>query len=283
MTVWIDNTRVGLAFTMTAGLTALVLLSAPSLIQALEPVSLVSVEVGLNVTFACSRTENTGDIFYWFKIKVGYVIETIVEGYFGELILRSHFQNGRFTSWHTGDVYFLNIANVNKEDEATYTCQAGTSYSMRFIGSTHLLVKGPMHESFNVKQIPQAMSVEAGQSVTLQCSILSESKENNSLCPGECSVYWFKSGSQDSSSHIIYTEADDEKAQGSCVYHLFKLIQNSSDSGTYHCAVATCGQILFGQGTHVEIRMYFKLEISTQCHRLQHLKEHLGNKWFSQK
>ncbi|XP_061644412.1 uncharacterized protein LOC133485081 isoform X2 [Phyllopteryx taeniolatus] len=190
---------------MTARLTALLLLSTSHLIQALQPVSLVTAEVGVNVTFVCPRSENMGDIFYWYKMKVGYMIQTIVEGYFGELSLRD-----------------------------------------------------PTHKTFYVKQIPREKSVDAGQSVTLQCSILSESKGNVSQCPNECSVYWFKSGSGDAYPHIIYTDRDKEKAKGSCVYHLSKLIQNSSDTGIYYCAVATCGQILFGQGTNVETRQDLK-------------------------
>ncbi|XP_051908212.1 uncharacterized protein LOC127591922 [Hippocampus zosterae] len=243
---------------MTTGLTAIVLLGALSRIQALQPVSFVTVEVGANVTFTCPHSENMGDIFYWYKMKFGSIIETIVEGYFGELSLRGHFKNVRFRSARVGHTYFLNISSVNKEDEATYTCQAGTSYNMRFIHSMHLLVKDPTHKSLHVKQIPQAKSVEAGQSVLLQCSILSGRRHNVSRCPDNRNVYWFKSGLGDSSPHIIYTNGDDEKARGSCVYHLSKLIQNSSDSGTYYCAVATCGEILFGQGTHVETRQNVK-------------------------
>ncbi|XP_061542294.1 uncharacterized protein LOC133407946 isoform X2 [Phycodurus eques] len=190
---------------MTVRLTALLLLSTSHLIQALQPVSLVTAEVGVNITFVCPRSENMGDIFYWYKMKVGYMIQTIVEGYFGELSLRD-----------------------------------------------------PTHKTFYVKQIPREKSVDAGQSVTLQCSILSETKGNVSECPDECSVYWFKSGSGDAYPHIIYTDRDEEKAKGSCVYHLSKLIQNSSDTGIYYCAVATCGQILFGQGTNVETRQDLK-------------------------
>ncbi|XP_061690943.1 uncharacterized protein LOC133508673 [Syngnathoides biaculeatus] len=239
---------------MTVGLGALLLLAPLLPIRALQPVSLVTVEVGVNVTFVCPRSENMGDIFYWYKMKIGYTIQTIVEGYFGQLSLRGLFKDGRFSTARVSDAYILNITNVNKEDEATYTCQAGTSYNMRFIDSTHLLVKDPTQKTFYVKQIPQAKSVDAGQSVTFQCSIFSKSHRNVSLCPEKSTVYWFKSGSGDSYPHMIYTDRDEEKLQGSCVYHLSKLMRDSSDTGMYYCAVATCGEILFGQGTNVETR-----------------------------
>uniref|UniRef100_A0A671Y4B9 Ig-like domain-containing protein n=1 Tax=Sparus aurata TaxID=8175 RepID=A0A671Y4B9_SPAAU len=42
--------------------------------------------------------------------------------------------------------------------------------------------------------------------------------------------------------------------QKSCVYHFSKKV-SSSDAGTYYCAVATCGEILFGNGAKVETGM----------------------------
>lgn len=107
----------------------------------------------------------------------------------------------------------------------------------------------------------------------LQCSILSRRRHNVSQCPDNRNVYWFKSGLGDSSPHIIYTDGDDEKVRGSCVYHLSKLIQNSSDSGTYYCAMATCGEILFGQGTHVETRMYIRFKICIHLYEYITLKQ----------
>ncbi|XP_038554920.1 uncharacterized protein LOC119888436 [Micropterus salmoides] len=82
-----------------------------------------------------------------------------------------------------------------------------------------------------------------GDSVTLQCSVLSES--DNETCPGDHSVYWFRAGSDKSHPDIIYTDGNghDEcdkrsDSQKSCVYHFSKNV-SSSDAGTYYCAVAT--------------------------------------------
>nr|XP_057933421.1 uncharacterized protein LOC131132125 [Doryrhamphus excisus] len=268
---------------MMAGLTALVLISTlgefrylyfvfstlsmyklffliffTALVQAydLKPMSFVVVEVGVNVTLVCPHLHHMRDIFYWYKMKFGSMIQTVAAGYFGEVLLQSPFKYERFASALTGDRYILNITDVRKDDEAMYTCQAGTSYNMRFISGTHLVVKDQKHKSFHVKQIPQSKSVDEGQSVTMQCSILTESKEHLHQCPDQHSVYWLKSGLGESHPHIIYSDGDEEQDKRRCVYHLSLKIHNSSDMGTYYCAVATCGQILFGQGTHVETRMY---------------------------
>ncbi|XP_061895645.1 uncharacterized protein LOC133644907 [Entelurus aequoreus] len=245
----------GKTITTMAELTALVLLGALVLSQSYVPITLSLVEVGVNVTLACPRHDDRGDIFYWYKMKFGSMVQTIVEGYFGEMSLRGPFKDGRFVSARTGDMYVLNITNVHKDDEAMYTCQAGTSYNMVFTGGTHLVVKDPRRKSFQVRQIPQSKSVKGGESVTIQCSVLAESKEYFRQCPNQSSVYWLKSGSGESDPHIIYSDSDNEQDPRSCVYHLSLTVLNSSDTGTYYCAVATCGQILFGQGTHVDTQL----------------------------
>ncbi|XP_077465869.1 uncharacterized protein LOC144082518 [Stigmatopora argus] len=238
---------------MTAGLATLWLLSTLAPIGAPKAVAMVTAEMGANVTLLCPHGDRMGEIFYWYKMKAGHSIETIAQGYFGDLSLRDGFKDGKFSGGRGGDVYFLNITRVSKEDEATYTCQAGTSYNMRFIDSTHLLVQDPTQRSFYVRQSPSSEKVEAGQSVTLQCRIVSTGRDAAG-CPERRRVYWFKSGSGDSYLHAIYTEGDEEKVNGSCVYRLSKMVRNSSDTGTYYCAVAACGAIVFGQGTHVETR-----------------------------
>ncbi|XP_047441776.1 uncharacterized protein LOC125008533 [Mugil cephalus] len=108
--------------------------------------------------------------------------------------------------------------------------------------------------SVYVKQTPETASVQLGASVTLQCSLLSRSNESGVQCPGEHRVHWFRTGSGGFHPSVIYTHSNttDEGVGRSCVYHLSKTIQNFSDAGTYYCALVTCGQILFGEGTKVE-------------------------------
>ncbi|XP_056239206.1 uncharacterized protein LOC130173760 isoform X1 [Seriola aureovittata] len=108
--------------------------------------------------------------------------------------------------------------------------------------------------SVHVKQSPETASVQLGASMTLQCSLLYTNKESRAQCPGEHSVHWFRAGSGGFHPGIIYTHSNrsDEQEERSCVYSLSKTIQNSSDAGTYYCAVVTCGEILFGEGTKVE-------------------------------
>ncbi|XP_039669010.1 uncharacterized protein LOC120566554 [Perca fluviatilis] len=112
--------------------------------------------------------------------------------------------------------------------------------------------------NYTVVQWPTVSDpVRPGDSVTLQCSVLSDS--GNKTCPGDDSVFWFRARSNKSYPDIIYTDGRrhnecDKRSdtQKSCVYRFSKNI-SSSDAGTYYCAVATCGEILFGDGTKLDI------------------------------
>ncbi|XP_026036612.1 uncharacterized protein LOC113029808 [Astatotilapia calliptera] len=131
-----------------------------------------------------------------------------------------------------------------------------TTYSQMFSSGTFLAVKDyNQQESIYMKQVPKKESVLIGDSLALQCSLLSTSKEKAFQCPDEHRVYWLRAGSESFTPSIIHTHMDsrDEALKINCVYSLSKTIQDYSDAGTYYCAVLTCGKILFGEGTKVEI------------------------------
>ncbi|KAJ8008363.1 hypothetical protein DPEC_G00104050 [Dallia pectoralis] len=108
-----------------------------------------------------------------------------------------------------------------------------------------------------VFQQPVSESVQPGDSVTLNCTI------NTETCEGEHSVYWFRHDSGESHPGIIYTHGDRSgqcknstetgSPTQSCVYNLPKRNLSLSDAGTYYCAVVSCGEILFGNGTKLDV------------------------------
>ncbi|XP_030001777.1 uncharacterized protein LOC115427380 isoform X2 [Sphaeramia orbicularis] len=247
---------------MIRGLAALILLNISALIQArddAEQISWTVVKPGDNVTIlSCSLPTREVGLFYWYKLRFGYLVQTVAMGTFENVRFQGQFKDSRFSATKVDTVFSLNIANVRKEDEATYYCQAGSTYEICFINGTILTVNDQRNQmSVHVKQHPATLSVELGESVTLQCSLLSDNKGKPIQCPGEHNVHWFRAGSGENRQGIIYTHKNTsiEQDKRKCVYRLSKTIKNSSESGTYYCAVATCGQILFGGGTEIKTEL----------------------------
>uniref|UniRef100_A0A674EDC5 Ig-like domain-containing protein n=1 Tax=Salmo trutta TaxID=8032 RepID=A0A674EDC5_SALTR len=152
----------------------------------------------------------------------------------------------------------LIISKTESGDSATYYCVAMVENKFKFGEGTVLIVKGNISSnSMSVLQQPLSESVQPGDSVTLNCTIHTET------CAGEHSVYWFRHGSGESHPGIIYTHGDSSdqcekipeagSTTQSCVYNLPKRNLSLSDAGTYYCAVASCGEILFGNGTKLDI------------------------------
>ncbi|XP_008302674.1 uncharacterized protein LOC103374375, partial [Stegastes partitus] len=220
-------------------------------------ISLTVADLGDNVTLTCSRSGDQPRFLFWHKLNFGNMFQRVAVGYLNRTTLEYPFNSSRFRFTKRHDVYSLTIRNVRKEDEATYLCQGGSSISMVFFNGTLLAVNDPKNQkkSVYVKQSPDVESVQLGNSVTLRCSLVYKKEENTSRCPGEHRVHWFRAGSE-SNPGIIYTDStcSDGQEGRSCDYRLSKTIRESSDAGTYYCAVATCGQILFGEGTQVETK-----------------------------
>ncbi|XP_017263710.1 uncharacterized protein LOC108231284 isoform X2 [Kryptolebias marmoratus] len=236
------------------GLAVFILLTAFSVIRTLEvpeQVHFFQVELGHAVTLTCEVHGLENGLFYWYKLNFGYMVQTVAMGSFGKVNLKGQFNKTRFRVQNVADVYSLTIKNISKEDEATYFCQAGAAYTMAFVNGTYLAVRGSHNELVYVNQSSDIRSVPLGTTETLQCSLFSEKKESLRKC--ERRAFWFRARTQ-SDTGLIYADKINcgQQAGRSCVYQLSKTIQKSSDTGTYYCAVVTCGEILFGEGTKVE-------------------------------
>uniref|UniRef100_A0A3Q4I1G6 Ig-like domain-containing protein n=1 Tax=Neolamprologus brichardi TaxID=32507 RepID=A0A3Q4I1G6_NEOBR len=100
-------------------------------------------------------------------------------------------------------------------------------------------------------------TVQLGASLTLNCTV------HTGTCDEEHSVYWFKS-SEKSHPGLIYThegrnnrcESKTNTQTDTCVYNLPIKSLNLSDNGMYYCAVASCGHILFGNGTKLGLEVF---------------------------
>uniref|UniRef100_A0A3Q3MW00 Uncharacterized LOC113144088 n=1 Tax=Mastacembelus armatus TaxID=205130 RepID=A0A3Q3MW00_9TELE len=220
------------------------------------------ITVGLHepVTFTCFLADENDVVlngFQWYKQSVGDNLNLIVALWTNtNPTYEPEFSGSRFKVKHDKNIISLTIVRTIQEDEGMYHCAVRNWNTFTWSG-TYLSLKGNTQRTSNYSVVQSTVSdpVRPGDSVTLQCSVLSDSESDT--CPRDHSVYWFRAGSDESHPNIIYTDGNNECEKRSdtvksCVYHFSKNI-NSSDAGTYYCAVATCGQILFGNGTKLDI------------------------------
>ncbi|XP_043983741.1 uncharacterized protein LOC122837452 [Gambusia affinis] len=242
---------------MSKRLCALVVLTIASLTQTNEvphQITLKVVEVGGNVTLHCPRSNKEGNFIHWYKQPLGHMLQTVATSVLNKPKLNEKFSNNRFN--FTAQ-YSLTIKDIIKEDEATYFCQSGTAYFQSFSTGIYLAVHDCKSRTLTqVRQTPETISVQEGDKVNLHCSLHSSSRDNTRHNPSDYNVHWFRAGFGESHLSFIYTQKN-RSSNSSCVSQLSKTIQNSSDTGIYYCAVVTCGKILFGEGTKVEMSSQF--------------------------
>uniref|UniRef100_A0A671Y474 Ig-like domain-containing protein n=1 Tax=Sparus aurata TaxID=8175 RepID=A0A671Y474_SPAAU len=214
---------------------------------------LTTVQLGEPVTFTCVLPFNElgGKPLCWFKQSVGDDLKLIVTFVkHSKPVFGPEFSASKFDLKVEKRISMLTILRTTEEDEGMYHC-AVIDWNDTFWSGTYLSLQG---------NNPTASDpVRPGDLKTLQCSVLSDSETKT--CPGDHSVFWFRVGSDKSHPNILYTDGnrrdeceDRSDTQKSCVHHFSKNI-SSSDAGTYYCAVATCGEILFGNGAKLRTGM----------------------------
>uniref|UniRef100_A0A674E0E7 Uncharacterized LOC115198319 n=1 Tax=Salmo trutta TaxID=8032 RepID=A0A674E0E7_SALTR len=223
---------------------------------------LVTANVGETVTLHCFYKGNMARYFMWYKQTLGYnpqILSTFYKYNKNATFYHEFMGNTRFSVQSGEGMNHLKISDMQLSDSATYYCGNSYANQVEFGAGVILTVKGSGSRNMTVLQQPVSESVQPGDSVTLNCTIHTET------CAGEHSVYWFRHGSGESHPGIIYTHGDRsdqcEKSPEagsptqSCVYNLPKRNLSLYDAGTYYCAVASCGEILFGNGTKLDIQV----------------------------
>ncbi|XP_058253191.1 uncharacterized protein LOC131357861 [Hemibagrus wyckioides] len=220
-----------------------------------QPNPVISAASGDNVTLQCFRTnKGSTETIIWYKQAAGQepCVMVTVQKLSLDPIFGDDFKSPRFTVEDLKESCDLKITNVEPSDEAVYYCGL-KMITVEFGKGTFLSVKGNEDVKVSVWQRAVSDSVPAGASVTLQCSVLSESRA------AELQVLWFRAAPPQSHPQIIYThhnsshQCESGSSTHTCVYNFTKNILSLSDTGTYYCAVALCGKIIFGNGTQVQL------------------------------
>uniref|UniRef100_A0A4W6BIU1 Ig-like domain-containing protein n=1 Tax=Lates calcarifer TaxID=8187 RepID=A0A4W6BIU1_LATCA len=206
-----------------------------------QDTAFISANVGDNLTLRCFYDSDAVK-YYWYKQTLGQKLQPISN------------DNPRFTLETNAGMNHLKISDVQPSDSATYYCARDYLFMFEFAEGTIVSVKG---SGLNIQALvhqSESETIQPGGSVTLNCTV------HTGTCDGEHSVYWFKS-SEESHPGLIYTHGDrndqcerkPNTQTHTCVYNLPMKNLNLSHAGTYYCAVASCGHILFGNGTKLDI------------------------------
>ncbi|XP_071314245.1 signal-regulatory protein beta-2-like [Trachinotus anak] len=226
-----------------------------------------TVDVGEDVKLTCTRKTSDHDVtLFWIRLVSGNLPEflggTFAFDYDGVN------ETPRITAKQGPGTFLLHISEAELSDTGLYYCIKVDVLDMKFLKGTFLRIKGPEPDITAIIQVPPSDPVRPGDSVTLQCSVLFDSEKKT--CAGDHSVYWFRAGSDESHPSLIYAHGNsgdqcekspEAQSTQKCVYNFSKTV-SSSDAGTHYCAVATCGEILFGNG--------MKLDTEGNCRTFPH-------------
>ncbi|XP_076738065.1 uncharacterized protein LOC101471058 [Maylandia zebra] len=215
----------------------------------------VSANTGDDVTLRCLYEGNDVARLYWYKLNFGKeskLICTITVD--NQAMFHDEFKSEpRFTVNSEKGKIDLKIEDLGISDSATYYCASSYGYMFAFAEGTVIDVKGSESNIPTLVQQSASETIQPGGSVTLNCTV------HTGTCDEEHSVYWFRD-SEESFPRIIYThggrndqcERKPNTQTHTCVYNLPMKSLNTAHAGTYYCAVASCGHILFGNGTKLE-------------------------------
>ncbi|XP_042258220.1 immunoglobulin kappa light chain-like isoform X2 [Thunnus maccoyii] len=220
--------------------------------------SFISANVGDSVSLRCSYEGDVATKLYWYKQTLGQkprLISTFYTFDSNGTFYNEFNNNPRFTLDTENSKNHLKITDLHISDSATYYCISSYLNKLEFLEGTTLSVKG---SGLNIQALVRqsaSESIQPGGSVTLNCAV-----HTGTCDDGEHSVYWFKN-SEESQPGVIYThggrnnqcERNNNTQTHTCVYNLPLKSLDLSHTGTYYCAVAACGQILFGNGTKLDV------------------------------
>ncbi|XP_036066645.1 uncharacterized protein LOC112139548 [Oryzias melastigma] len=221
-----------------------------------EDSEFISGVIGQSVTLPCYYNMTDFIWIAWYKQIMGKKLQLISKMFRyqqNKIFFHKLNTNSHFNVESEKQKYHLKILDLQESDSATYHCAFSFHTSLDFIKVITVNVKGSdLTIQASVDQ-SSSENLHAGDSVTLNCTV------HTGSCDGEHRVYWFKD-SEDSHPGLIYThggrkdqcERKKNTKTHSCVYNLHMKNLNESHAGIYYCAVASCGHILFGNGTKLE-------------------------------
>ncbi|XP_035983521.1 uncharacterized protein LOC118557499 [Fundulus heteroclitus] len=220
---------------------------------------------GENVTLTCPRQTSPlyQETFYWIRLVSGNWPEFLgatFNSVDNEASKIPHIQ----TKQQPGE-FLLYVNKAQRNDTGLYYCIKVRQLDFIFVNGTFVKIKGQEPDVTVVLQKLPSDPVYPENPETLQCSVLSGS--DTKTCPADDQVYWFRSGSNHSHPRLLYLQetSEDDCEKSPVVPSTQKCFYNfseTSDDVTYYCAVAACGQILFGNGAKLHIKESWSQQVN---------------------
>uniref|UniRef100_A0A674N2G3 Ig-like domain-containing protein n=1 Tax=Takifugu rubripes TaxID=31033 RepID=A0A674N2G3_TAKRU len=217
-------------------------------------------DVGENVTLTCER-EQSGEptMFYWIRFVPGSPPDVVGVIYYFNF--KAPNKSSHFICEQGPGTILLHILSVTPHDAGFYYCIKTTYTTAKSVIQSDRFDRNPtcFLSYFNfsgtepdVKAVIQVPPSDSVRSVTLQCSVLSDSE--NTTCRTERNVCWFQSGPDASYPSVFAAHGG---SQDGCQGGVrggapqkwessSSELLGSSDAGPFSCAVATCGEFFFG-------------------------------------
>uniref|UniRef100_A0A3B5A7N0 Ig-like domain-containing protein n=1 Tax=Stegastes partitus TaxID=144197 RepID=A0A3B5A7N0_9TELE len=218
--------------------------------------ALLYANLGDDVTLRCHYDLKFNHL-YWYRQVAGEQPKLISSFYKhspSSNRFHNQFEDNQRFSLQTGEGYYhLKISNIQDSDSSMYYCGHENITGIKFDEGMLLHYQ----YRWSILQQPESESVQPGGSATLSCTVLAGATD------GKHSVYWFKKDSGSPRLGIMYSHANSSSQcsdtpesrcpEQRCMYKLAKRNVSLSDAGMYYCAVASCGEILFGKGTRLDV------------------------------
>uniref|UniRef100_A0A674MAF8 Ig-like domain-containing protein n=1 Tax=Takifugu rubripes TaxID=31033 RepID=A0A674MAF8_TAKRU len=213
----------------------------------------ILVKPGQNLTLLCLQKDNVSPMINWFKQTLGEKPRLICTYRISSedwKFVNDFKTNPRFQIHAGNKGANLTISDLELSDSATYYCVNQYVKVFDFTEGYKVIVEG---SGLTIDHSSQ--SIQAGGSVTLNCTV-----HTGWTCDGDHTVYWFRN-SGPSQLGLMYNDTGGnkqcERKTNTCFYSFSMKNLNTSQTGTYYCAVAACGHILFGNGNKLLLKCYF--------------------------
>lgn len=209
----------------------------------------VTAHAGQTVTLKCFCGDDSVTFFSWYQQRLGgrpVIISNRMRHNMAASISPSFKE--RFEVKSGERINHLTISDLLLSDSAMYYCGILEFNSLELGDGSFLHVRMSLSNMQSFVYQPGLNPVQPGDSVQLNCEVYSEK------CEGEQRLYWYR---QTTSQPVIMYPNDrncvNESHSRKCTLSYYIKSVDSSDEGMYYCALASCGEIMLGNGTQVQL------------------------------